>query len=95
MRCVSNHGQHIVASSFETRARRAAQDEAEEECLMPWPEPVSLRGAHARLEPLSPDHCEGLATAAKDGDLWKLNASTMMIADKASDLIRGRTASIN
>jgi N-acetyltransferase len=39
---------------------------------MPWPEPVSLRGAHARLEPLSPDHCEGLAAAAKDGELWKL-----------------------
>ena len=39
---------------------------------MPWPEPVSLRGVHARLEPLSRDHCEGLAAAAKDGELWKL-----------------------
>jgi RimJ/RimL family protein N-acetyltransferase len=39
---------------------------------MPWPEPVSLRGPHARLEPLSRDHCEGLAAAAKDGELWKL-----------------------
>ncbi len=39
---------------------------------MPWLEPVTLRGAHARLEPLSPDHCGGLAEAVKDGELWKL-----------------------
>ncbi len=39
---------------------------------MPWLEPVSLHGAHARLEPLSQDHCDGLTAAAKDGDLWKL-----------------------
>jgi RimJ/RimL family protein N-acetyltransferase len=39
---------------------------------MPWLEPVTLRGAHARLEPLSPDHCGGLVEAVKDGELWKL-----------------------
>jgi RimJ/RimL family protein N-acetyltransferase len=39
---------------------------------MPWLEPVSLRGAHARLEPLSREHCDGLTAAAKDGDLWKI-----------------------
>jgi RimJ/RimL family protein N-acetyltransferase len=39
---------------------------------MPWPEPVSLRGPHARLEPLSRDHIEGLTEAVKDGELWKL-----------------------
>jgi RimJ/RimL family protein N-acetyltransferase len=39
---------------------------------MAWLEPVSLRGAHARLEPLSPDHCDGLSEAVKDGELWKL-----------------------
>ena len=39
---------------------------------MPWLEPVSLRGPHARLEPLSQDHRDGLTLAAKDGDLWKL-----------------------
>jgi RimJ/RimL family protein N-acetyltransferase len=39
---------------------------------MPWLEPVSLRGPHARLEPLSQQHCDGLAEAARDGDLWKL-----------------------
>jgi RimJ/RimL family protein N-acetyltransferase len=39
---------------------------------MPWLEPVTLRGAHARLEPLTPDHHDGLVEAVKDGELWKL-----------------------
>ena len=39
---------------------------------MPWLEPVTLRGEHARLEPLSPDHGDGLTEAVKDGELWKL-----------------------
>ena len=36
---------------------------------MPWPDPVTLRGQHARLEPLSHQHREGLAEAVKDGEL--------------------------
>jgi N-acetyltransferase len=39
---------------------------------MAWLEPVTLRGAHARLEPLSHDHREGLTEAVQDGELWKL-----------------------
>ncbi len=39
---------------------------------MPWPDPVSLSGPHAQLKPLSHDHCDGLAEAVKDGELWKL-----------------------
>jgi RimJ/RimL family protein N-acetyltransferase len=39
---------------------------------MPFLEPVSLRGEHARVEPLSLAHCDGLTAAARDGDLWKL-----------------------
>jgi RimJ/RimL family protein N-acetyltransferase len=39
---------------------------------MAWLEPVSLHGPHARLEPLSHDHCEGLVEAVMDGELWKL-----------------------
>jgi RimJ/RimL family protein N-acetyltransferase len=39
---------------------------------MPWLEPVSLSGPHARLEPLSRDHKDGLVEAVKDGELWKL-----------------------
>ena len=39
---------------------------------MPWPDPVTLRGEHARLEPLSHDHLQGLVEAVKDGELFKL-----------------------
>jgi RimJ/RimL family protein N-acetyltransferase len=39
---------------------------------MPWLNPVSLHGLHARLEPLSQDHRDGLTEAVKDGELWKL-----------------------
>lgn len=37
-----------------------------------WPAPVELQGAHARLLPLAREHAEGLAEAARDGELWKL-----------------------
>ncbi|MBR0784511.1 GNAT family N-acetyltransferase [Bradyrhizobium iriomotense] len=39
---------------------------------MPWPDPITLRGQHARLEPLSHQHREGLVEAVKDGELSKL-----------------------
>jgi len=39
---------------------------------MPWLEPVTLRGEHARLEPLSHAHLAGLTEAVKDGELSKL-----------------------
>ncbi|UQR62066.1 GNAT family N-acetyltransferase [Bradyrhizobium sp. C-145] len=39
---------------------------------MPWPDPVTLRGQHARLEPLSHQHRERLVEAVKDGELSKL-----------------------
>jgi len=39
---------------------------------MPWPEPVTLRGRHATLEPLSTTHRDALADATRDGELWKL-----------------------
>ena len=39
---------------------------------MPWLEPVTLSGPHARLKPLSHDHLDGLTEAVKDGELWKL-----------------------
>lgn len=37
-----------------------------------WPEPVSLRGTHARLVPLATSHHDGLVAAADEGELWKL-----------------------
>lgn len=39
---------------------------------MPWPDPVTLKGRHATLEPLAKHHVDGMATAVKDGELWKL-----------------------
>lgn len=39
---------------------------------MSWPAPVVLQGPHARLEPLSHDHAEGLREATRDGELWRL-----------------------
>jgi RimJ/RimL family protein N-acetyltransferase len=39
---------------------------------MPWLKPVSLHGSHARLEPVSHDHRDGLVEAVKDGELSKL-----------------------
>ncbi len=35
-------------------------------------QPLTLRGQHATLEPLSSAHTPGLAEAVKDGELWKL-----------------------
>lgn len=39
---------------------------------MPWLEPVTLTGAHARLEPLAQSHRDGMIEAVKDGELWNL-----------------------
>ncbi len=35
-------------------------------------EPVTLRGAHASLEPLAPSHLDAVRAAAADGALWRL-----------------------
>ena len=48
---------------------------------MPWLEPITLRGEHARLEPLSQAHCDGLTEAVKDGELWKLWYTFVPTAD--------------
>ena len=39
---------------------------------MAFIEPVTLKGAHATLEPLTRDHEAALATAAADGEIWRL-----------------------
>lgn len=39
---------------------------------MSWPAPVELRGTHAALVPLRPDHAGALAEAVRDGELWRL-----------------------
>jgi N-acetyltransferase len=37
-----------------------------------WPEPIELRGSHATLRPLAPEHHDGLVDAVRDGELWRL-----------------------
>jgi len=39
---------------------------------MPWPDPVTLHGAHATLTPLAPEHESALNAAAADGELFRL-----------------------
>ena len=39
---------------------------------MSWPDDVTLNGRHASLEPLGPQHAEGLAAASADGEVWRL-----------------------
>jgi RimJ/RimL family protein N-acetyltransferase len=39
---------------------------------MAFLQPVTLKGRHAALLPLSPEHLAGLQDAARDGELWKL-----------------------
>jgi len=39
---------------------------------MPFLHPVTLKGEHATLLPLSMQHLAGLVEAARDGELWKL-----------------------
>ena len=39
--------------------------------------PVTLEGYGVRLEPLQPEHEDGLAAAAADGELWKLWFTTV------------------
>ena len=39
---------------------------------MDWPAPVTLRGTHAVLESLAPEHHDALCDAVRDGELWQL-----------------------
>ena len=39
---------------------------------MPWPEPITLRGTYAVLEPLSLAHHDDLVESVQDGRLWEL-----------------------
>jgi RimJ/RimL family protein N-acetyltransferase len=39
---------------------------------MPWPEPITLPGHHATLQPLRREHHDALIEAARDGELWEL-----------------------
>lgn len=59
---------------------------------MPWPDPVTLRGQHARLEPLSREHRAGLVEAVKDGDLHTIWYTAIPAPDNAGREIDRRLA---
>ena len=54
------------------------------------PKPVTLERDGIRLEPLSPEHYDGLVAAAADGELWKLWFTS--VPDKGSTLTYIRDA---
>ena len=54
---------------------------------MKRPEPVTLEGHGVRLEPLSPDHADGLIAAAADGKLWELWFTSVPAAAYTADYI--------
>lgn len=51
---------------------------------MKKPEPVTLYGRHARLEPMHAGHDADLAAAAADGELWKLRVTSVPEPDQAA-----------
>jgi RimJ/RimL family protein N-acetyltransferase len=59
---------------------------------MPWPEPVTLRGRHATLEPLAKSHLSDLVEAVKDGELWRLWYTSVPAPDAMSGEIDRRLA---
>jgi RimJ/RimL family protein N-acetyltransferase len=52
--------------------------------------PVTLRGTHATLVPLAPEHAPALADAARDGELWKLWYTSVPHADRMAQEIERR-----
>ena len=54
--------------------------------------PVTLRGSHATLVPLSPDHGPALAEATRDGELWNLWYTSVPHPDRMAAEIARRLA---
>lgn len=59
---------------------------------MPWLQPVTLKGEHASLEPLSHAHRDGLIEAANDGQLWTLWYTSVPAPDNMETEIDRRLA---
>src|SRR5437016_474029 len=57
---------------------------------MPWLTPVTLRGPHAALEPLSHAHLDGLVESVRDGELWKLWYTSIAPPEKMREEIDRR-----
>jgi N-acetyltransferase len=59
---------------------------------MPWPDPITLHGRHATLEPLAKSHHDGLVDAVKDGELWRLWYTSVPTPDGMAAEIERRLA---
>jgi RimJ/RimL family protein N-acetyltransferase len=57
---------------------------------MAFLQPVTLKGRHATLAPLSTEHLAGLQDAARDGELWKLWYTLIPPPDKMAAEIERR-----
>ena len=53
-----------------------------------WVEPVTLSGSNILLEPLSLQHLEGIVSAVKDGELWKLWFTSVPSPEKAEEYVK-------
>ena len=51
------------------------------------PEPVLLEAGRVRLVPMAREHSEGLAAAARDGELWKLRITSVPAPGEEADYI--------
>lgn len=54
---------------------------------MQAPAPITLELNGVRLEPLGPQHADGLLAAARDGELWKLRVTSVPAPDEVDAYI--------
>ena len=59
---------------------------------MTFLEPLTLTGRYVTLEPLSGDHHDGLADAARDGELWRLWYTSVPSPEQMAGEIERRLA---
>ena len=57
---------------------------------MTFLEPLTLTGRNVILEPLAPEHHDGLVDAARDGELWKLWYTSVSAPEGMANEIRRR-----
>jgi RimJ/RimL family protein N-acetyltransferase len=53
-----------------------------------WIEPITLTGTKVVLEPLSLEHTDGMSSAVKDGELWKLWFTHIPSPDMVDEYIK-------
>lgn len=59
---------------------------------MAWPEPLTLVGTHASLEPLAREHAQAQIDAVRDGELWKLWYTAIPAPERMAHEIERRLA---